>query len=66
MSDINGQKPHRRKGLTSITLHWIAEKLRRTERIKAELAKGTYQIDSAKVAQALMDTSDHENCQPRE
>jgi anti-sigma28 factor (negative regulator of flagellin synthesis) len=57
MSDLNDQKPPRRKGITSMTLHWIAEKLRRAERIKTALSQGTYQVDSAKVAQAIVDTT---------
>jgi anti-sigma28 factor (negative regulator of flagellin synthesis) len=40
-----------------MTLHWIAEKLRRAERIKTALSQGTYQVDSAKVAQAIVDTT---------
>jgi anti-sigma28 factor (negative regulator of flagellin synthesis) len=56
MNEINGEKPPRRKGITSMTLHWIAEKLRRADRIKEQLSQGTYQVDSAKVAQAIVDT----------
>lgn len=57
MDDIKGEKPPRRKGITSMTLHWIADKLRRAERIKEQLSKGTYQVDSAKVAQAIVNNT---------
>lgn len=60
MNDTNDQKPPRRKGITSVTLHWIAEKLRRAERIKQELSSGTYRVDSAKVAQAIVNTNHSE------
>jgi anti-sigma28 factor (negative regulator of flagellin synthesis) len=52
-STSNPRQP-RRRGLTSMTLQWIADKLRRTDRIKEELSAGTYQVDSAKVAQAMV------------
>ena len=57
MSDCNGNKPPRRKGITSMTLHWIAEKFRRAEQIKDALARGTYQVDSDKIAQAIVNTT---------
>ena len=50
----NEQKQPRKRGLTSVTLQWIAEKLRKAERIKDALDRGTYQIDSNKVAKALL------------
>jgi hypothetical protein len=53
-SEGNSQKPPRRKGLTSLTLQWLADKLRRTDKIREELSQGTYQVDSSKVAQAMM------------
>jgi hypothetical protein len=52
-------KPPRRRGLTSITLQWIAEKLRRAERIKTQLQSGTYEVDSSKVAKAILN-GEHE------
>lgn len=54
MNDIPGNKPPRRKGLTSLTLQWIAEKLRRKEKIIEELSNGTYEVDSDKIARALV------------
>lgn len=55
MENDSTQKP-RKRGLTSITLGWIAEKLRRAEKIKHDLAEGTYKVDSEKVAASLTGT----------
>ena len=52
--DANKQPAPRRRGLTSVTLQWIAEKLRRAEKIKDELNRGTYQVDTSKVAKAIL------------
>lgn len=56
MDDNNSQPPksERKRGLTSVTLQWIAEKLRRTAKIKEELERGTYRVDSNKVAEAIL------------
>jgi non-homologous end joining protein Ku len=54
MNDSPVNKPPRRKGLTSLTLQWIAEKLRRKEKIIEELSNGTYEVDSSKIARALV------------
>jgi anti-sigma28 factor (negative regulator of flagellin synthesis) len=50
----NQPKPARKRGLTSVALQWLAEKMRRTERIKEELERGTYQVDSSKIAEAIL------------
>jgi anti-sigma28 factor (negative regulator of flagellin synthesis) len=47
-------KEGRKRGLTSVALQWLADKMRRTERIKDELERGTYQVDSNKIAQAIL------------
>jgi anti-sigma28 factor (negative regulator of flagellin synthesis) len=52
--NANEQKSPRKRGLTSLTLQWISEKLHRTERIKEALEKGKYQVDSSKVAEAIL------------
>jgi anti-sigma28 factor (negative regulator of flagellin synthesis) len=48
----------RRRSLTSITLQWIAEKVRRSEEIKKQIDSGSYRIDSSKVAGAILNKKD--------
>ncbi|MCB0319955.1 MAG: flagellar biosynthesis anti-sigma factor FlgM [Bdellovibrionales bacterium] len=43
----------RKRSLTSLTLAWISEKIRRSEAIKAQVRSGAYQVDNAKLAAAL-------------
>ena len=43
----------RKRSMTSTTLGWIADRMRRAMKIKEELATGTYQIDTEKVAKAI-------------
>jgi anti-sigma28 factor (negative regulator of flagellin synthesis) len=52
--DTNEKKMPRRRGLTSVTLQWLAEKLRRAEKIKDALNRGTYEVDTSKVAKAIL------------
>jgi anti-sigma28 factor (negative regulator of flagellin synthesis) len=61
MDDQENKQPKegRKRGLTSVALQWLAEKMRRTERIKEELQRGTYQVDSDKVAQAILNGDSH-------
>jgi anti-sigma28 factor (negative regulator of flagellin synthesis) len=56
MDDQENKQPKegRKRGLTSVALQWLADKMRRTERIKDELERGTYQVDSNKIAQAIL------------
>jgi anti-sigma28 factor (negative regulator of flagellin synthesis) len=56
MNDENNNQPKqgRKRGLTSLALQWLADKMRRTERIKEELQRGTYQVDSNKIAEAIL------------
>jgi len=48
------EAPPRKRGLTSLTLQWLAERVRKAERIKEELAQGKYQVKSDKIASALL------------
>jgi anti-sigma28 factor (negative regulator of flagellin synthesis) len=56
MNDNNSNPPKegRKRGLTSVALQWLADKMRRTERIKEVLQRGTYQVDSSKIAEAIL------------
>ena len=53
----NADKP-RKRSLTEVTLGWIAERIRKTEKIKAELQTGAYKVDSQKVASAILNEND--------
>lgn len=53
MSETENQQP-RKRSLTEITLGWLAERIRKTEKIKADLAKGSYEVSSEKVASAIV------------
>lgn len=53
MSDSEQNSPRPKRSLTSVTLGWIADKLRRSEEIKQKLADGTYSVDTRKVAAAI-------------
>jgi anti-sigma28 factor (negative regulator of flagellin synthesis) len=57
--EMNKKECGRRRGLTSLTLQWIAEKLRRTAQIKEALERGTYRVDSNKVAEAILNGDNH-------
>ena len=54
MKKENSENASRKRGLTDITLGWLADKLRRTEKIKADVASGNYQINSDKVAASIL------------
>ena len=50
----NENPPSKRKrGLTSLTLEWLAERFRKMERIKNQIAEGKYDVSTEKVARSL-------------
>lgn len=49
-----GPNTPRKRSLTSLSLQWLAERMRKAERIKAEIAAGKYRISSAEVAESLV------------
>jgi anti-sigma28 factor (negative regulator of flagellin synthesis) len=51
-------KPKRKRSLTEITLNWLAERVRRTEKIKDEVSSGSYKVDSQKVAMAIVNSEE--------
>lgn len=44
----------RKRSLTSITLGWIADRIKRTEQIKKKLADGEYKVESEKIAASIL------------
>ncbi len=59
MSESNSKaetpsKPMRRKGITSLTLGWLADRVRRAEEIKAQVASGAYKINSSNIAASIL------------
>lgn len=54
------QNARRRRNPTLLKLQWLSERVRRADRIKREIAAGTYCIDTTAVARALLnlDTKD--------
>lgn len=47
-------KKPRQRSLTSVTLHWMAERVRRAEKIKKQIAKGKYKVNSEEIAAAII------------
>ena len=44
----------RPRAMTTLKLQWLAERIRKTERIKQALAAGNYKVDSRAVARAVL------------
>lgn len=44
----------RKRSLTQMTLTWLAERMRKTERVKSALAKGEYRVDSQELARTIV------------
>lgn len=58
MSQENVNEKPRKRSLTEVTLGWIAERMRKAEKIKADLKSGSYQVDSKKIASAILNEQD--------
>lgn len=48
------ESPRRHRSPTMLKLEWLAERLRKTERLKKAIADGSYRIDSREVARAIL------------
>ena len=54
MESQTGTKKPRARSLTSLTLNWMAERVRRAEKIKKQVAKGKYKVNSEEIAAAII------------
>ncbi|MCB0317364.1 MAG: flagellar biosynthesis anti-sigma factor FlgM [Bdellovibrionales bacterium] len=43
------------KNLTSLSLNWLADKLRKKERLQEKIANGEYSVDSQKIAESMVE-----------
>lgn len=48
------ERPRRARSMTVLKLQVLAERIRKIERIKRELAANTYRVDSKRVARAIL------------
>lgn len=51
----------RKRSFTSLTLNWLADRVRHTQELKEKIASGAYQVDSKAVAASIVDPAKGEN-----
>ena len=44
----------RKRSLTSLTLNWLAERMRKAERVRSAIEKGHYKINSEDLAKSIV------------
>ena len=44
----------RKRALTTLKLQWVAERMRKYERIRKAIAEGNYRVDSHDVAKSIL------------
>ena len=44
----------RKRSLTSLTLTWLAERMRKQERVKHAIDKGDYKVNSEELARSIV------------
>lgn len=52
-SETGGTPPQKRRSVTSLTLGWLAERLRKSEELKEQVETGQYQVDTEKLAASI-------------
>jgi len=53
VTDLHQKRFRPRKG-TLLKMQWLAERLRKCERIRGEIKAGTYHVDSKKIARKML------------
>jgi hypothetical protein len=56
----------KKRSLTSLSLQWLAERLLKAERIKSELAQGTYVVPTSKIAEAMVSSTGSESAEEKD
>ena len=46
--------PPRKRRVTDIALKWLAQRLRKSQEIKQQVADGTYDVNSERIAASIM------------
>lgn len=59
------RKSFRKRSPTMLKLQWLAERLRKIDKIKSQLAAGTYRADSREVAKAVLDVCNDEELEQK-
>ena len=49
----NAQAP-RRRSITSLTLTWLAERMRKAEKVKSAIEQGNYKVNSEELAKSIV------------
>lgn len=50
----NQEQPRRKRSMTLVKLGWLAERVRKCERIKQQIEAGTYHVDAHDVAESIL------------
>ncbi|MCI5066776.1 flagellar biosynthesis anti-sigma factor FlgM [bacterium] len=53
-SGHESEAPPRKRSLTSLTLAWLSDKLRRAEEVKEQVRSGAYEVDTEKLAASMV------------
>lgn len=46
--------PKRKRGMTSVMLKWLADRVRKAELVKQKIDDGTYKVDNEQLARAIV------------
>jgi anti-sigma28 factor (negative regulator of flagellin synthesis) len=61
MANEGTNVPQRKRSFTSLTLNWIADRVRHTQELKEKIASGAYKVDSKTIAASIVDPAKSSN-----
>lgn len=59
-----GENKPRKKGLTDVTLGWLADRLRRAAKLKEEIDSGHYKVESERIAASILNIDEDNKSEP--